>query len=318
MKSQYGYDDVEVKSSSASAEERGARQRVKKKVRDEKEDEKEELWSNQDSGELLVPSALAASGDKSTMPSGSQEKILRERVIDLIFENRPMKRDDIEKMLDRVVEQACVCGSSTSSSPSVSARGTGSPVRQSGVQPRSDGRSLTTKKQLHLLDLKSFTSGYVEPIDWSLVHYSGRDQSPWLAGAEYFLFYPAVKIICIKLLYRGTMLDEAMHAREDSPSRSGYLIKLGHLVKNWKTRWFVLYRDTLSYYVRPERKGKPQGEIHITDIERVSSSMEGFEIAVRSGRVYRLQTQGGEEAKGWISSLQEAREYWSVYHTFNP
>jgi hypothetical protein len=33
--------------------------------------------------------------------------------------------------------------------------------------------------------------------------------------------------------------------------QSGYLIKQGHRVKNWKRRWFVLKGNTLSYFKSP-------------------------------------------------------------------
>lgn len=47
--------------------------------------------------------------------------------------------------------------------------------------------------------------------------------------------------------------------------KSGYLIKQGHRVKNWKRRWFVLKGNTLSYFKSP-RSIKPNGVINVEDI----------------------------------------------------
>jgi hypothetical protein len=38
------------------------------------------------------------------------------------------------------------------------------------------------------------------------------------------------------------------------PSKDGYLIKKGEVVKNWKKRWFVLHGSLLCYYKKPPGK----------------------------------------------------------------
>ncbi|KAL6072071.1 Phosphatidylinositol-3,4,5-trisphosphate 3-phosphatase [Balamuthia mandrillaris] len=48
-------------------------------------------------------------------------------------------------------------------------------------------------------------------------------------------------------------------------AKSGYLIKQGHRVKNWKRRWFVLNNNTLSYFKSP-RAVKPNGVITVDNI----------------------------------------------------
>jgi len=43
-----------------------------------------------------------------------------------------------------------------------------------------------------------------------------------------------------------------------SPDKSGELKKQGHMVKNWKSRWFILQNDYLFYFksrlVRHQRR----------------------------------------------------------------
>uniref|UniRef100_A0A3Q3BAN6 PH domain-containing protein n=1 Tax=Kryptolebias marmoratus TaxID=37003 RepID=A0A3Q3BAN6_KRYMA len=36
--------------------------------------------------------------------------------------------------------------------------------------------------------------------------------------------------------------------RSNTPLREGFLVKRGHIVHNWKARWFVLMPDKLLYY----------------------------------------------------------------------
>ncbi len=55
--------------------------------------------------------------------------------------------------------------------------------------------------------------------------------------------------------------------------KSGWLTKMGHQVKNWKRRWFVLKQSTLSYYKSPKH-GTPAGVIPISDVWRVVSDPE--------------------------------------------
>lgn len=51
------------------------------------------------------------------------------------------------------------------------------------------------------------------------------------------------KILVLLKTYSGTMKKTYSQIIKE-----GYLIKEGHIVKNWKTRWFILYKDKLIYY----------------------------------------------------------------------
>ena len=37
----------------------------------------------------------------------------------------------------------------------------------------------------------------------------------------------------------------------DEILKEGFMVKRGHVVKNWKLRWFVLRASNLSYYKNP-------------------------------------------------------------------
>ena len=47
--------------------------------------------------------------------------------------------------------------------------------------------------------------------------------------------------------------------------KQGYLVKQGHIIRNWKKRSFVLLRDELKYY-KSETEKKPRGKICMEDI----------------------------------------------------
>ena len=51
----------------------------------------------------------------------------------------------------------------------------------------------------------------------------------------------------------------------ESKEKSGFLVKQGGTVKNWKQRWFVLKNNTLNYYKSP-RSQSPAGSILIKNI----------------------------------------------------
>jgi len=51
----------------------------------------------------------------------------------------------------------------------------------------------------------------------------------------------------------------------NTPDKQGELVKQGHVVKNWKSRWFVLVKDKLYYFENQEsvKNRKPKGGISL-------------------------------------------------------
>jgi len=58
------------------------------------------------------------------------------------------------------------------------------------------------------------------------------------------------------------------------PRKEGYLVKEGYNVKNWKKRWFVLGKETLTYYRNQKSLKKVQGVISLRDISCVEISAQ--------------------------------------------
>eukprot|EP00730_Choanoeca_flexa_P013581 TRINITY_DN5477_c0_g1_i2.p1 TRINITY_DN5477_c0_g1~~TRINITY_DN5477_c0_g1_i2.p1 ORF type:complete len:264 (+),score=63.60 TRINITY_DN5477_c0_g1_i2:70-861(+) len=107
--------------------------------------------------------------------------------------------------------------------------------------------------------------------------------------------------------------------------KAGYVTKMGQVVKNWKTRYLILYSDGMMYYYKRETAAnsddKPQGEVNITkdcigiltakqvtDKELIkwpedAGPKTGFAIETRGGRTYFLHCESWREADRWIASL---------------
>jgi hypothetical protein len=110
------------------------------------------------------------------------------------------------------------------------------------------------------------------------------------------------------------------------PLRSGWLSKRGHVVPSWKTRWFVLQRGKLLYYVNQGSKGHLgedlKGSIDLSgahvQISRDASVTAGasspgprikffpLKLQTAEGREYQLRSASEADRAEWIAALQGA------------
>ena len=68
---------------------------------------------------------------------------------------------------------------------------------------------------------------------------------------------------------RQKINDKRVSRRPSQIVKEGFLTKQGHVVKNWKMRWFVLKEDgSLEYFASPKEK-TPLGRIKITKDMRI-------------------------------------------------
>lgn len=93
--------------------------------------------------------------------------------------------------------------------------------------------------------------------------------------------------------------------------RQGYLMKQGHIIKNWKKRSFVLTVDSLSYY-SDEISSSPKGEIEFCDIINVTNGKKSssFIINTKSGKNFEIEAKDEKERDIWKTSLLSARRCW--------
>jgi hypothetical protein len=94
-----------------------------------------------------------------------------------------------------------------------------------------------------------------------------------------------------------------------SPDKEGELTKQGHLVKNWKTRWFRLKGQNLFYFKRGSET--PQGWIRLRDslVSRTDKVKMPFcfELVDRTdGKVYYIAANKEAELDAWLSAIKLA------------
>lgn len=98
----------------------------------------------------------------------------------------------------------------------------------------------------------------------SLYHWRPASLPNAVAGSVCFFDSPQVgaKVAAAHL--------EVVNAADIVTEKGGWLVKRGHVVKNWKRRWFVLNDDMLRYYKSPGQT-VAQGFIALSDIWAVHS-----------------------------------------------
>jgi predicted ester cyclase len=87
--------------------------------------------------------------------------------------------------------------------------------------------------------------------------------------------------------------------------KEGQLRKKGHFVRSWKSRWHVLFEDSLQYFETPTKTTK-KGEILIDRTTSVQIIPEGeFSFAIRTGeRVLEMSASDVAERSAWIAAIR--------------
>ncbi|RHY64245.1 hypothetical protein DYB38_003412 [Aphanomyces astaci] len=86
---------------------------------------------------------------------------------------------------------------------------------------------------------------------------------------------------------------------------SGYLTKRGHVVTNWKTRFFVLRAGgRLSYYADEGMK-KKLGEVHLEKVSPWSGEANGFMFYTNKQIAYYVYASTNSERRRWLDALSD-------------
>jgi hypothetical protein len=110
---------------------------------------------------------------------------------------------------------------------------------------------------------------------------------------------------------RKDLIDETLPLGVDPKTvlKKGYLIKMGHVVKNWKRRLFVLDPDNLSYF----KAEKLRGFVPVSKITRIVSKMDskgrsnGFEIQTSVGKTFLIMADNETERSSWLAAIRRAQ-----------
>jgi len=85
-------------------------------------------------------------------------------------------------------------------------------------------------------------------------------------------------------------------------SKEGYLTKQGGRVKNWKARWFVLYKNELKYY---KTKGDPS-PIKQLDLNKCTAIEEDF----TTGRPYSFRIEMPNRTFFMFATTESEKDEW--------
>ncbi|CAM9979485.1 unnamed protein product [Lampetra planeri] len=101
---------------------------------------------------------------------------------------------------------------------------------------------------------------------------------------------------------------------EMAVTREGFLVKRGHVVHNWKARWFVLDSNQILYY-RREGGGSPmslKGSFPLQGVTVESPCLEFsnrttvFKLQVPDKGSFYLQPSSREERDSWVADIHAA------------
>eukprot|EP01126_Amoeba_proteus_P061881 TRINITY_DN834_c0_g2_i13.p1 TRINITY_DN834_c0_g2~~TRINITY_DN834_c0_g2_i13.p1 ORF type:complete len:470 (-),score=80.59 TRINITY_DN834_c0_g2_i13:155-1564(-) len=100
-------------------------------------------------------------------------------------------------------------------------------------------------------------------------------------------------------------------------------MRLGHVVKNWKSRWFVIKGDQLYYFKSKQEVSKPLGQIPLEGCTvRVEPKMKKshcFELSSPTiNKTFYIQANTKTELDEWVKCIEEgADSKWQVTVPFN-
>jgi len=99
--------------------------------------------------------------------------------------------------------------------------------------------------------------------------------------------------------------------RDDLVQCSGYLTKRGHVVTNWKCRFFVL-RNNVLYYFADESCGKKLGQVHLTKVApwKYSANSNNNSINLNA-----LTGGGGSSSNNQFAAEDRENKFGFMFYT---
>ncbi|XP_050963504.1 differentially expressed in FDCP 6 homolog isoform X1 [Labeo rohita] len=105
-------------------------------------------------------------------------------------------------------------------------------------------------------------------------------------------------------------LDDVFMEMYHNIIKKGYLLKKGHVRRNWQERWFILKPSSLTYYVNEDLKEK-KGEILLEESSVVENlpDKEGRRclFCVKTAvRTYEMSASNMKQRVDWVQAVQTA------------
>eukprot|EP01127_Copromyxa_protea_P005374 TRINITY_DN15312_c0_g1_i1.p1 TRINITY_DN15312_c0_g1~~TRINITY_DN15312_c0_g1_i1.p1 ORF type:complete len:484 (+),score=103.94 TRINITY_DN15312_c0_g1_i1:376-1827(+) len=107
------------------------------------------------------------------------------------------------------------------------------------------------------------------------------------------------------------------------PDKEGELKKQGHVVKSWKTRWFIIQGDQLFYFKSRQEQNRPLGQVPLDGCTvRVDTKLKKtncFElVSVAINKTFYIQCNSKAQMDDWMNAITEGAESkWKVTGPFN-
>ena len=118
----------------------------------------------------------------------------------------------------------------------------------------------------------------------------------------------------IRIIYPQAIAEEAYLENNFFPSFDGILSKKGHVVHNWKSRWFVLHRKHLSYFRSP-KDSDPRGRIDmsmVTNIQVLAKDCRSNSFLIETEtKSYICVAPSSDELDQWVKILKVAQGFWN-------
>eukprot|EP01102_Stenamoeba_stenopodia_P011124 TRINITY_DN3402_c1_g1_i1.p1 TRINITY_DN3402_c1_g1~~TRINITY_DN3402_c1_g1_i1.p1 ORF type:complete len:213 (+),score=38.64 TRINITY_DN3402_c1_g1_i1:257-895(+) len=109
-------------------------------------------------------------------------------------------------------------------------------------------------------------------------------------------------MLCVDRKTLRRSISDGFLQNHDKILKSGYLVKQGHIVKNWKKRWFVLRYYTLSYF-DDEEAIHPLRTIQLSDVKDLRRSANMIEMDVGK-RTFLFKCDVEQDTCDWISAIR--------------
>jgi len=111
-------------------------------------------------------------------------------------------------------------------------------------------------------------------------------------------------------------MSQSNSAPQDVILKKGFLVKQGHVVKNWKKRYFLLLvpRSAMAagavlYYYKNPQDDKPAGVIQVRGYDLKISDSAAFIFSLvhpKEARNFNIKAETAEELADWTQAIKSA------------